>query len=280
LRRKMILLFALFGLAAELAFAQTRSTERIATPFFEASRPVELELIVDTPSGTGPFPTIVFNHGSTGRGANPLEIKQTYAPEFLARFFTERGWLVVFPQRRGRGHSDGLYDEGLALNRRGYTCDTERSLAGLERAIDDLKSVTDFLAKRSDVDQRQMVIAGVSRGGILALAIAAKSPGTFVGAINFVGGWIDQECVNSDAINGSTFREAAAFKRPTIWLYGEIDSFYSIEHSRRNFDAFRSAGGQGAFHVYQVGGHWGHYLLEFPELWRSQLSTFLEGIKL
>jgi dienelactone hydrolase len=278
LRRALVLLFALCGLAPELTFAQTRTTERIATPFIEASKPVELELIVDTPAGRGPFPTVVFNHGSTGRGVNPSEIKQTYAPEAVAQFFTERGWLVVFPQRRGRGNSDGLYDEGLGSNRSGYTCDTERSLAGLERAIADLKAVTDALAKRSDVDQKRMVIAGVSRGGILSLAVAAKTPGTFVAAINFVGGWMDQDCINIDAINLATFRKAAAFRRPTIWLYGEIDSFYSIEHSRRNFDAFRSAGGEGAFHSYQVGGHWGHYLLEFPNFWRSQLSTFLEGV--
>jgi predicted peptidase len=63
----------------------------------------------------------------------------------------------------------------------------------------DLGVVTDGLAKRSDIDPKRVVIAGVSRGGLLSLAFAARNPGSFVGAINFVGGWMDQECANIDA---------------------------------------------------------------------------------
>jgi hypothetical protein len=43
------------------------------------------------------------------------------------------------PQRRGRGRSDGLYDEGFSADRRqGYTCDFAKSLSGAERALDDI----------------------------------------------------------------------------------------------------------------------------------------------
>jgi pimeloyl-ACP methyl ester carboxylesterase len=269
-------LVALLCLVQQTTCAQSRGVERIGTAFVEASKPVELELIFYTPPGTGPFPTVVFNHGSTGRGANPAEFRRTYAPEYVARFFTERGWLVVFPQRRGRGNSDGVYDEGIAPDRSGYTCNPRQSLAGLERAVLDLGAATDALTKRSEVDQSRMVIAGVSRGGILSLAFAARHPGKFVSAINFVGGWLSDDCPDIDAVNLATFRGAAAFTGPTLWLYGEVDTFYSIEHSRRNFDAFKSSGGNGTFHSFQVGGYWGHYLIDYQELWRDQMSVFLE----
>ena len=67
-----------------------------------------LEVRVFAPEGTGPFPTLLFNHGSTGDGTDPSLFPLTWTCLPLARHFTERGWLVAFPQRRGRGGSDGL----------------------------------------------------------------------------------------------------------------------------------------------------------------------------
>ena len=52
----------------------------------------------------------MFNRGYTGMGNNPQLFTQTWAPERVVAWFTSRGWLVAFPQRRGRGGSDGLYD--------------------------------------------------------------------------------------------------------------------------------------------------------------------------
>jgi len=70
------------------------------------------------PNGVGPFPTLIFHHGSTGRGDAPALFTGTFESPSLARLFNESGWLVAFPQRRGRGASDGLYDEGFEPDRR------------------------------------------------------------------------------------------------------------------------------------------------------------------
>jgi pimeloyl-ACP methyl ester carboxylesterase len=78
---------------------------------------VRLEMRVYAPATTTPSPTLVFNHGSTGRGTNPeLFTRSIDFPE-VARFFVARGWAVVIPARRGRGGSEGQYDEGSAPNR-------------------------------------------------------------------------------------------------------------------------------------------------------------------
>ena len=78
--------------------AQSSATERLATPFVESGRPVTLEAPIFRPQGPPPFPVIVFHHGSTGRGEDPRKFNETWAPATLAKFFTDRGWLVVFPQ--------------------------------------------------------------------------------------------------------------------------------------------------------------------------------------
>ncbi len=42
--------------------------------------------------------------------------------------------MVAFPQRRGRGQSDGLYDEGFKPDRSSYSCQEDLTLGGAERA--------------------------------------------------------------------------------------------------------------------------------------------------
>jgi len=56
---------------------------------------------------------LLFHHGSTGKGDDPSRFISTVTSPALAKFFNDRGWMVMFPQRRGRGKSDGLYDEGF-----------------------------------------------------------------------------------------------------------------------------------------------------------------------
>lgn len=149
-----------------------------------------LEIVAAKPEGAGPFPTLVFNHGSTGRGQNMSLYRRTVAPAIVANYFVERGWMALFPQRRGRGKSGGAYGEGLASDGSGYSCDVEIAIAGFERAIEDVDAVVSHLRDRSDIDRQRLVVGGVSRGGILALACAGMRPGLFRGAINFNGGWL------------------------------------------------------------------------------------------
>jgi dienelactone hydrolase len=259
-----------------VAAAQERLTERVPTPFLEEGKAVSLEVIVLKPMGPGPFPTVMFNHGSTGRGDNPALFSRTWTSDTISRFFNERGWLVAFPQRRGRGASDGRYDEGFEQDRSGYSCRPSLSLAGLERALQDLDPVVAYLKARPDVDATRMLIGGQSRGGILAIAYAGARPQQFKGAINFVGGWMSDRCPDPEAINTVTFKRAADFPGPTLWLYGENDSFYRIEHSRKNFDAFVAAGGKGAFSAYALApGINGHLLIGRPDLWQDAVSKFI-----
>lgn len=274
----LLLSFALC-LSSGASWAQGRSVVRIATPFVEAGKPVTLEMVIYKPDGTGPFPTVMFNHGSTGIGNDPSLFRHTWAPQSLAHWFTERGWLVAFPQRRGRGQSDGLYDEGFNPQRSRYSCDPVLSLAGLEHALSDLDAAAAWLKASPEVDPTRMVIAGQSRGGILAVAYAGSRPDVSQGVINFVGGWMSERCGASDAkaINTVTFKRGAGFTKPMLWLYAENDSYYSMAHSRTNFAAFTSAGGKGNFESYSLKpGVNGHLLFLEHELWGKAVEDYLK----
>ncbi len=91
--------------------------------------PVKLATITYKPAGSGPFPTLIFHHGSTGRGTDPAAFARPYNPTTMVQWFTDRGWAVILPSRRGRGGSEGLYDEGFSINRSlGYSCEETLAL--------------------------------------------------------------------------------------------------------------------------------------------------------
>ena len=136
--------------------------------------------------------------------------------------------MVAFPQRRGRGQSDGLYDEGFTLDRSGYSCEHDLALLGAAHALEDLDAITDWLRNRMDVDTTRLLVGGTSRGGILAVAHTAQRPDVYLAAINFVGGWIAEGCGDYRSINRTLFVNGAAFPGPSLWLYGEYDSFYGL----------------------------------------------------
>jgi len=260
------------------AFA-VRIDARATTPFLENGRAVELEVVLFRPLADGRYPTVVFNHGSTGNGSDPSQFGITFTHKALSRYFVERDWMVAFPQRRGRGKSDGLYDEGFKPDRSGYSCEAGIALDGAERALDDIDAATDWLRNRADVDTTRMLVGGVSRGGILSIAYVARRPDVYLAAINFVGGWIGEGCGDWESINRTLFVQGAGFPGTSLWLYGLNDSFYSIGHSRDNFAAFSSGGGMGDFHEFtRAPGLNGHFVINDPGLWAGAMTGFVDAL--
>ena len=261
---------------AQCAPFAVRTTERAATAFVEGASPVTLEVVVYRPFAPGPHPVVLFHHGSTGNGDDPSLFRITFESRAVARHFTARGWMVVFPQRRGRGASDGTYDEGFEPDRSRYSCLQGPALAGVARALEDADAALAHVSGMAGVDATRILSGGQSRGGILAIAHAGLRRQSFVGAINFVGGWIGEGCADAVPVNRSTFVRGAPFPAETLWQYGLNDPFYSVAHSRANFDAFTAAGGKGRFTVHDRGGTLnGHFLLDDPALWESEMDAYL-----
>lgn len=268
------------GLLTQSPQDYVRSIRRVPTPWVENGNAQTLEMVVYKPVvGSSPFPTLIVNHGSTGTGAEPEVAAYTWTSQAIAKVFSRKGWQVVFPQRRGRGKSDGVYDEGFTKDRSRYACEPELSLPGVERAMSDLDSVMAYINTLIDVDKKQLMVGGVSRGGILSAVYAGSRAVEFVGVLNFVGGWQSEGCEHVAQINPVLFKRGSKFAKPMLWLYGSNDPFYSVGHSRMNFDAFKSAGGQGSFHVFaRPNGMNGHYIHAFPSLWEQTVSNYLQAM--
>jgi dienelactone hydrolase len=266
--------------APDAVVAWTRGkSELLQTDLIEEGKPVRLEVVIFRPSGPGPFPLAVINHGSTGRGDDPALFTKTWYATDLADFLNERGWIVAFPQRRGRGESEGLYDEGFARNRsHGYTGHVYTTFRGAERALDDIDATITALRRRQDVASGPVLIGGNSRGGVLSIAYAGLHPEQVAGVINFVGGWLGEFSPNGSTVNRLLFIRGATYRRPTIWLYGQNDTFYSIAHSQDNFSAFEKAGGLGKFIEFDMPPGQGHFVIARPNLWSGPVDSYLKSL--
>jgi dienelactone hydrolase len=256
--------------------------ELIMVPVTVDGQSVRLQMRIYQPAAPGPAPTLVFNHGSTGSGTDPAIMVRPIDFPVVAEFFVQRGWAVVMPARRGRGGSEGEYDEGFADHREaGYTCDVTRAVAGADRALRDIEAAMAVIVAMPFVDRTRVVIGGQSRGGILSVAYAGAHPEQVRGVINFVGGWSGHRCREYAVTNGTLFRRGAAYPGPMLWLYGEDDPFYSLLHSRANFEAFQAAGGTGSFHEFpRPSGATGHQISSVPGIWETLVERYLDQQRL
>lgn len=282
-RRPCAWLMALtFSLLAAVGSAWGQ--ERTMVPVTLDGEQVRLAVISYKPPGTGPFPTLIFHHGSIDGGKDPSLFGRTFEPKPFIEWFTSRGWAVVLPARRGRGGSEGLYDEGFSDDRnQGYSCDASRLLSGAERALRDVDAITVTILARPFVDKMRVAVGGHSRGAILAVAWAGQHPGQSRAVLNFGGGWRATSCPSAEAVNQQLFNRNASLVPPSLWLYGAHDPFYSMAHSRANFAAFEAAGGRGTFYEYQpppLPHTSGHDIIYFPFLWGDAMASYLAGRRL
>jgi carboxymethylenebutenolidase len=124
------------------------------------------------PQGAGPFPAIIWNHGS--------EKLPGQQPE-LARFYTKLGFVFFLPHRHGQGRSPGAYIQDLiekyAAIEKNRTLVQKYVVRLHEEYNRDVVAAVEWLKGQSFVDQQHMVMSGCSYGGIQTLLTAEKGLG-------------------------------------------------------------------------------------------------------
>jgi dienelactone hydrolase len=206
------------------------------------------------------------------------------------RFLVARGYTVVAPMRRGRGESSGTSLEECANWAGRCTLSEQIGLfePGLREALLDLEAVTDQIV-RSKLGQHsaKLILSGTSRGGFLALAMAAEHPEIAAGVVNFVGGWFPVSTMYPAEINERRLGLqlvrltglGARSRAPTIWIYADRDHAYPDSVTRRFFQAFRKGGGSGEYRfIASHGLESGHQVAEDTTLWAGTVNAFLNRL--
>lgn len=139
------------------------------------SKGLKLVALVFKPPGPGPFPAIVWNHGSERNpGVGPML-------DTIAQEFVPHGYVVFAPLRRGHGFSEGTYiGNTLALvgQEKGVDAANKEMVNLLQgEQLDDQLAGLAYLKQQSYVDRSSLAVAGCSYGGIESLLAAEQDTG-------------------------------------------------------------------------------------------------------
>jgi dienelactone hydrolase len=144
---------------------------------------LRLKAFLWMPAGRGPFPAVLFNHGSGG--ADPEHtagLTMTEAAQQLGPLFVQHGYAFLYLFRRGHGLSadQGPFMQDLLLREKTASGDEARKhlqyVLLTTDHLDDVLAALSFLKSVRGVDPRRMAIAGHSFGGQLTLLAAERDP--------------------------------------------------------------------------------------------------------
>ena len=124
------------------------------------------------PDGPGPFPGLVWNHGSE---KNPGSMRQF---DSVAAIFVPAGYVVFAPMRRGHGDSEGPYImDQLRQAQAGHGAPALAVRLMEGEHLDDQLAGLAYLKQLPYVDPHRLVVAGCSFGGIQTLLAAERDVG-------------------------------------------------------------------------------------------------------
>jgi dienelactone hydrolase len=229
-------------------------------------------------TGTARHPLVVINHGTSDATRLAVAMPVYY---WLSRWFVERGYVVVLPQRRGHGATGGPMAESI-----GTCADPDHMRSGLA-AADDIQGAVDYMSAQPFVEPGEAVVVGISSGGWASLALASRNPGNVRAVINIAGGRGGRPFGRRvDAVCGEQrlLEATRAFGRtahaPTLWLYATNDSYFRPDLARALAAAWQDGGGKAELHVFPPYGADGHNLADDRagwDIWGTAVESFLAG---
>jgi dienelactone hydrolase len=231
---------------------------------------IELETTLYKPDGDGPFPVVVINHG---KAAGDSRFQSRYRPAVAARYFMQRGYAVVVPMRQGFSKSSGSYIGG--------GCNVESN--GRVQA-EDVKAVLDHLATQPWADRDRVFVVGQSHGGWTTLAFATGNYPGVKGIANFAGGLRQENCPNWQlALAGAAGSYGKETRLPSLWFYGDNDSYFDETTYRRMYEQYATAGGNAKLIAFGKFGSDSHALFGSRAgvpIWQPEMTRFLGAIGL
>ena len=197
----------------------------------------------------------------------------------LSKWFVERGFAVLVPQRRGHGGTGGGHAETFR------SADGVDFLAAAQNSADDIESAARYMIGERFIDSSRLVIVGISSGGWGSLALAARKPELARAIINFAGGRGGRldGLPNRNFAPEKLVEAARALGRdariPSLWLYCRNDKHFDPELASRMYFAWQEGGGSTEMHLLPDFGRDGHHLATHQlgvRFWGSLIETFLK----
>lgn len=237
---KIFLLFSALSFASNGWAADAPEKPKIVH-FPSGDRTLGGELFL--PEGEGPFPVVLYNHGSAPKMINSLA-SAAIGPEFV-----KNGWAFFMPYRRGQGLSEAqgpyVMDEINSAKRNGFS-KAAKKLVALNRGdhLNDQMAALAWLRKQPFADTNRIATAGNSFGGIQVMLGMQKAE--YCAGINAAGA--AQSWDKSDDLQ-KLLKGAAVSSQGPIFFF-QADNDYDITPSKKLFTAMTEAGKQAEIEIY------------------------------
>jgi dienelactone hydrolase len=261
----MITLLVLFVSLTQLppAHSQTNPVE-VTFP----SGNLVLHGFLHKPEGKGPFPAVLWNHGS--------ERRPGWLPE-LAPLFLAKGYVLFIPHRRGQGRSPGEYIMDL-LDRSNQSLGPQarsRKLVELmELHLEDQLAALSYLKGLPEVDPQRIAVAGCSFGGIQTVLMAEQGLDVRA-AVDFAGA--AQNWEHAPDLRERMLKAVRQAQMPILFIQAKND--YDISPSRDLAAAMQKSNKAHAIQIFDRFGKSTQDAHEFcvhgGEIWSSQVFSFL-----
>jgi pimeloyl-ACP methyl ester carboxylesterase len=197
---------------------------------------------------------------------------------WLSKWFVDRGYVVVLPQRRGHGATGGKLVESVG------DCADPHHLQSGQIAADDIEAVVEFMSAQPFVEPGATIVVGISTGGWASLALASRNPANVSAILNFAGGRGGHAGGLANAVCGelSLIEAARAYGRtarvPTAWLYAENDSYFGPDLAASMASAWRSVGAPVDLYILPPYAKEGHEIVDDQQgwaVWGPMVDRFL-----
>jgi dienelactone hydrolase len=259
------------ALLAVLGVYPTWASEQVS---FNSNDKV-LHGLIYKPPGAGPFPTVLYNHGS----APGLLNNQAF--DLIGPLFVIRGWAFFAPYRRGQGLSSeaGAYiqDEIQAARARGgqgLAAQTMLRLLTTEQ-LDDQMAALAWLKTQSFVRRGQIAVMGNSFGGIETVLGAER--GGYCAAVDASGG--AESWDEAPGLQGIMLHAVQHSPIPIFFFQAEND--YSLAPSRTLYAAMIAAKKPAEIRIYPPYGNShqeGHsFAYRGAGIWMDDVVRFLQA---
>lgn len=225
------------------------------------------------PNGAGPFPAVLFNHGS---GRNPERLSDVLGP-----LFVRHGYVFLFLHRRGLGLSAGqgtystdLLDRERTSNGQDAANRLQVRLLETDERADALAAIV-FLRVLPEVDPLRIGVVGQSLGGALALLVAERDS-TLRAVVDFAGG--AQSWERSPDLRDRLLTAVRRSTVPTFFIHAAND--YSVKPGETLAAEMSKLGKQHRLRIFPPFGKTagaGHGFIHLaPEIWETEVFGFLD----
>lgn len=272
MRRLLGFLLASFSFISTCAAGASDPTPYEIVHFPSGQLTLGGELFI--PKGKGPFPAVLYNHGSADG------MKSDMASTAMGPLYTAKGWIFFMPYRRGQGLSAnaGPYIGDLIENSEkiGGTAAAVKTTIKLLTTdhLDDQMAALEWLKNQSFVQKDRIAVAGQSFGGIETVLGAEKYP--FCAAINASGAAMSWD--EAPELQELLTRSAGNSKSPMFLFQAKND--YTLAPSRNLYKEMKSAGKTAEIKTYPPFGktHFdGHSLTWLgSSIWFKDVFSFIE----